>query len=128
MTQGFRDHIDELLRDGNFGLAFAPKLAERLPPDSFELALGPRAKAFVLEQMRRTGADKGFGRTIGAMTNGQFSADEIKALENRVLDQASLPQAWSLRGIEEGPPVDLNARQKAVIDELMGKLGSDPLA
>jgi len=94
----------------------------------FQVALGPKSKAAVIAQMRATGADKGFDKTLGQITGGEFSPEEIQALKDRALNAASWLQVFHLRGVSEGAPVVLSPAQKATIDSLMGQLGSDALA
>ena len=139
LTDDFHAHVDGLLLEGNLGLALAPKLGPddslngdlaKPPPDdgAFQVALRPWQKAAVFGGMRASGADKGFDRTVGAMTNGAFGPQEIHDLENRVLDKASWDDVKALRGINEGPPVYFTPSQKSVVDGLMRRLGDDPLA
>jgi hypothetical protein len=142
-TPEFRAHVDRLLLEGNLGLALAPRLGEAsaattpsAAPDggmdgsdgSFQVALGPKAKAWVQDRMRATGADQGFDRTLNRMTGGQFKPDEIKTLEDRALTAASWPEVFRMTGIGEGPPVVMTAGQKATTDRLMSQIGSDDLA
>jgi hypothetical protein len=144
MTTGeFRAYVDRLLLESNIGLATAPRRSDAsggrpsdLPGPNlqasddgpFQLALGPKAKAWVLDRMRATGADKRFDRTIGTMTNGAFAPQDIRALEDRVLDKAGVLDVGVLAGVTEGLPVSLSPHQKTVVDRLMGGLGADPLA
>jgi hypothetical protein len=95
---------------------------------SFQIALGPLAKAGVKTAMHATGADQAFDRTIGGITGGTFQPGDIKALEDRALTAAKPGDLAILYGIADGLPVVLNSAQKASIDGLMGKLGSDALA
>lgn len=107
----------------------AAPVAEAAPDDgSYQVALGPFEKAKITAGMYLTGAGKRFDRTIDRMTNGSFSPEDVKALENRVLDAAESRDVRTLQGVVEGPPVYLNQAQKSVVDKLMGRLGSDPLA
>lgn len=78
--------------------------------------------------MKATGADKGFDRTISAITGGQFSPAERQTLEDLALKAADMSDRPKLMGIQEGPPVYLTPDQKAVIDRIVGQLGTDPLA
>lgn len=98
------------------------------PDGSYQLALNRFDKAVVKGVMHASGADAGFDRTVGRMTGGQFSTPEIQSLEDHALDAATRADIPVLKGIGEGPPVILNPTQKAVIDRLMGQLGSDDLA
>jgi len=100
----------------------------REDPGAFEVALGPIAKRALKGLMHASGADKGFDRTVGTLTNGRFSPQEIQTLEDRVLDKAQKTDVGALYGVQEGVPVYLSPNQKAVIDRLMGQLGEDPLA
>ena len=108
--------------------AVALDLGSASDDGTFQVALGPLAKRMVMRGLEASGADKGFDRTIGALTNGSFSPQEIKDLESRVLDKAEWTDVHALHGIQEGVPVNLTPKQKTVIDGLMGKLGDDPLA
>jgi hypothetical protein len=97
-------------------------------PASVRIALGPIEKAGLLATLRTTGADKRIDRTLDQITGGEFSPQERRSLEDRVLDEIKGREAYGLRGIVEGPPVDLRRDQKAIIDSVMGRLGDDPLA
>jgi hypothetical protein len=141
IDDNFRAHVDRLLLDGNLGLALAPRLDESADAlggpsaeggpggdaASFQVALGPVAKAAARAAMRASGAQRGFDRTVGRLTGGEFNPDEIRTVEDRALNAAKGPDIPVLTGIGEGPPVVLNANQKAVIDRLLGQAGSDPL-
>lgn len=95
----------------------------------FQVAMDGPHKAFVKGAMKLTGADKGFDRTIAGMTGNRFSPGDVKVLEDRVLDKARWPDdVRVLRGVAEGPPVNLTQYQKAVVDRLVRGLGSDPSA
>jgi hypothetical protein len=150
MTPEFSAHVDKLLLEGNLGLALAPRLddapgamqpvigapygLEGLPGGAegyngpLQVALSPPEKMAVQSMMRATGADRGLDRTLGRMTGGEFKPDEIKMLEDRALAAAKWREVGQLKGISEGPPVILNAQQKATVDRLIGQLGSDHLA
>ncbi|HEX3887348.1 MAG TPA: hypothetical protein VHW05_07600 [Phenylobacterium sp.] len=78
--------------------------------------------------MHATGADQTFDRTIGRITGGTFQPGDIKALEDRALTAAGPDDVAILRSIADGAPIVLSSAQKASIDGLMGKLGSDALA
>jgi hypothetical protein len=129
----YRKRVDGLLRDTDFGLAFAPRseapTARRGMTDgSYEVALNGGERALVKTWMHASGADAGLDRTIGRMTGGQFSPAEVKALEDMALKAAEWRDVGTLSGIAEGPPVNLTPAQKAVVDRIMGKLGPDDLA
>ena len=66
-------------------------------------------------------------KTIAGLTNGAFKPQEVRVLEDRVLDAAGLLDIPVLTGIGEGPPVVLSPRQKKVVDRLVTGLGSDEL-
>ena len=95
---------------------------------SFQVALGPRAKAAVMEGLHATGADEGLERTLGRMTGGAFTPAEIRTLEDRALTAANIRDTLTLRNIQEGPPVVLSGAQKDVIDRIMGQIGADAMA
>jgi hypothetical protein len=78
--------------------------------------------------MRKSGADVNFRNTIKTIGGGSFSPQELRTLEERVLDKASWPDVGYLQGIEAGVPVVLSPRQKATIDGLLQRLGDDALA
>jgi hypothetical protein len=65
--------------------------------------------------------------TVRGMVGGQFTGVELKTLEDRALDGAEMGDLKTLQGIEAGPPVFLTPSQKARVDGLMPKLGSDAL-
>lgn len=98
-------------------------------PASMRIALGPIEKAGLLATLRASGADKRIDRTLDQMTAGEFTSVERRALEDRALDKIERSEVGLLGGIVEGPPpVNLRPDQKAVIDNVMGRLGDDPLA
>ena len=119
-----RNHVGGLIQDTVIPLALAPRLDDR----PLQVALSGPEKAFVRTGMRATGAEKGFDRTVTSMTGGEFAPGDVKALEDRLLDKAQWPDVGTLTGVVEGPPVYLRPDQKAVVDRLIGSLGSDPLA
>lgn len=94
----------------------------------FEIALNPIEKASVRALMRASGVDNNVRTTLRQIAGDGFTADELKALEDRVLDKANSNDVKVLWGIEEGVPVVVSPNQKAAIDGLMGRLGTDPLA
>lgn len=131
----YRKRVDRMLFDSHLALAGAPRRGDAWldsgePADGdqpYEIALNGIQKRLILGAMRASGADKGFDSTISGMTGGGFGPDQIKSLENQVLDKASWDEAMALRGITEGPPVDLSRNQKTVVDGLMNRLDG-PLA
>lgn len=95
---------------------------------ALQLALSDGEIAALRLPLRLSGADKRLDRTIERMTGGRFTPGELRRLEERALKAAEWEDVRALTGIEEGPPVMLSPRQKAVIDRLMGELGSDALS
>lgn len=123
-----RGRVRDLLGANAMALRLAPASGPRGPDDSYEVALGPIAKAGVKGLMHASGADAAFERTIGRMTGGTFTPAEIQVLEDKALTAARPADIGVLTGITEGPPVTLNPAQKAVVDRIMGGLGQDPLS
>lgn len=129
-TDRDRARLDALLRQGGEGLTTAPRrsLDAGRPGQTYQVALSRFEKAAVLGGMRASGADKRFDRTIRGLTDGQFNDAEIAALKDRALTAAEWGDVGALSGIEEGPPITVRPGQKAVLDSLMGRLGSDALS
>jgi hypothetical protein len=121
-----RDHLAEHLLDplGGPDAGVAPPPGEN---DATHVALWDWEIPAVRAAMRRTGADHRLDATLGRMTGGSFSPDQIQTLEDRALHAAKHSDIGALTGIEEGPPVTLSPEQKAIIDRLMSQSGTDPL-
>ena len=127
-TPDQRRYIDDLMFQTHLGLAQAPSLPganDTAAP--MRLALEGWRKGVVRGAMAASGADKRLDATVGALTGGEFQPGEIKTLEDRALDKVKWEDAKAMRGVTEGSPVVLTAPQKAIVDRLMGQIGSDPL-
>jgi len=99
--------------------------------DQIDSAIGLSAgeRAAARAAMKISGADKAFERTVSTITGGQFSKSDLKTLEDRLLEKADRGKdVGPLMGIQDGAPVYLTPAQKSVVDSLVGRLGSDPLA
>lgn len=71
--------------------------------------------------------ERNFRSTIRGMFGSTFTEDEIAKLQDRALDAAEMKDLEVLHGLEAGSPVFVTPAQKARIDRLVGKLGSDEL-
>jgi hypothetical protein len=127
-TPDQRRYIDDLLVQGNLGLSLVGPATTQGGASAYpQLALNALRKGFVKSGMAASGADKRLDATIGALTSGQFQPNEIRTLEDRALDKIDWDDAKAMSGVTEGSPVVLTAPQKAIVDKLMGQIGSDPL-
>jgi len=127
ILERYRAHANRLIADNALELNALTRGDDGRAPDAFQVALGKLGKTWVRNGMRLTGTDKRFDRTIETLTRGQFTPQEIGAIEDRLLSAASWADVKSLRGVREGPPVDLSHDQKRTVDSLIGKIGRDPL-
>lgn len=130
------DHLVDRLLDPVGGpeaaVAGSPDAAAMAPAQSdddgpFDVALGPGAIQAIRDAMARAGADRRLDATIGRMTGGQFSPEQVHTLEDRALQHAGIGDPLRLMGIQEGPPVVLSRSQKSVVDRLMTQSATDPL-
>ncbi|TAJ70404.1 MAG: hypothetical protein EPO51_17900 [Phenylobacterium sp.] len=71
--------------------------------------------------------ERNFRSTIRGMFGSTFTEDEITKLQDRALDAAEMKDLEVLHGLEAGSPLSVTPAQKARIDRLVGKLGSDEL-
>lgn len=65
--------------------------------------------------------------TIRGIVGENFTDGDLGSLQERALNAARIDDLPVLRGISGGVPVVLTAAQKARIDRLVGRMGSDPL-
>lgn len=72
--------------------------------------------------------ERNFRSTVRGIVGPTFTDDEIGTLEDRALNTVEFDELNALRGLEAGVPVDLTAKQRAKVEQLLRRLGSDPLA
>jgi len=133
----YRKGVDRMLADthmalagvkaAGFGPAPCPPIGYGDDSQPFQVALWGPAKRRIQRSTEGTPIQQRIDRTIGQMTGGTFSTQEVRQLEDRALDEAGLGDVGALTGIQEGPPVYLSPQQKQVIDHLIDAIGSDEL-
>ena len=123
MTHGFKDNqVQHVGWNGGDGENSDDEIG------SIDLALNVFQKKAVKALMKSSGTDKNVQQALREISGGEFSAEELGALEDRVLDRATREDVGSLFGIQATKPFAVSPRQKATIDGLFSKLGGDPLA
>lgn len=95
---------------------------------SIDFALNVFEKKAVRAIMKSSGTDKNVRAALRELSGGEFTASELEALEERVLDRASQKDVSSFFGIQATRPFTVSRRQKETIDGMFGKLGGDALA